>query len=235
MKELGIEFGTSSQPKYQDLSFKVHFPSAKIGDISIFGIGGLSNALILDSERDTADFFGPAGNDIVFGTNTGAVGLRHQIFIGKKSFLRSTVSANGSLQGTTVDRVDKDSKTSYPFYRNDSWQGKLNYSFLFNSKISTRHTLRVGTFVDRYRFRLSDSLQVDTLNGFITLTDVDGGAWLIQPYAQWKWRLSDKWTLNSGLHYQHFTHNGAQALEPRMGLRWQLADRHSIGLGLRRT
>lgn len=230
MKDLGIEFGTSSQPKYQDLSFKVHFPSKKIGDISIFGIGGLSNTRVLDSERDSSDFFGPAGNDIDFGTNTGALGIRHQLFIGKQTLLRSTLSVNGSTQTTSVDNVDPETKIATPFYRNDSWQGKLSYNVLLNSKLSPRHTIRTGVFVDRLLFDLVDSLQWIAGDGFVTLTDVDGGAWLLQPYAQWKWRLSEKFTLNSGLHSQVFSHNGAWALEPRLGLRWNMADRHTMGL-----
>lgn len=230
MKQLGINFGTSAQPKYQDMSFKIDLPSQKIGDISLFGIGGLSNALILDSERDSTDFFGPAGNDIDFGTNTGIVGLQHKAFLSKKTYIRNILSATGSTQSTIVDVIDRDSKAATPFYRNGSWQGKLNYSLLVNSKLSPRHSIRSGFYLDQQHFSLSDSLQIDTTLGFINLTDFSGSAWLFQPYAQWKWRLSEKFTLNSGVHLQYFTHNNTSALEPRVGLRWAPAEKHAIGL-----
>jgi len=230
MKELGIEFGTSSQPKYQDLSFNIHVPTEKAGTFSLFGIGGLSNALVLDSERDTADFFGPAGNDIDFGTNTGAVGLKHQILIGEKSYLRTTLAANGSTQTTTVDKIDRATLTPVPFYRNASAQTKLTMSTVFNSKISAKHTLRLGIFADRLGFLLADSLQVDTLSGFRILTDSKGGAFLLQPYAQWKWRIVEKWTFNVGVHGQFFTQNGTYSVEPRVGIQWRPADRHGLGL-----
>ncbi|HEX2898090.1 MAG TPA: carboxypeptidase regulatory-like domain-containing protein, partial [Bacteroidia bacterium] len=192
MKELGIEFGTSAQPKYQDLSFNIHLPTAKAGTFSVFGIGGLSHALVLDSERDTADFFGPAGNDIDYGTNTGVVGLQHQLFLSKNTFLRQTLSAQGATQSTVVDRVDRLTKLPTPFYRNDSWQGRFSYNILMNSKISTRHTLKTGVFVDRMMFSLYDSLQPDTSLGWRTLTGVEGYSYLLQPYAQWKWRLNEQ-------------------------------------------
>jgi hypothetical protein len=230
MKELGIKFGTSAQPKYQDLSFNIHLPTSKAGTFSIFGIGGLSNALVLDSERDTADFFGPAGNDIDYGTNTGVVGLQHQLFLSKNTFLRQTLSTQGSTQSTVVDRVDRLTKEPTPFYRNDSWQGRFSYNFLVNSKVSTRHTFRTGVFVDRMMFSLYDSLQPDTSLGWRTLTGVKGHSYLLQPYAQWKWRLNEQLSATGGLHYQLFAFNNSQALEPRLAVKWSFSQRQSIGL-----
>ncbi|MEM6273332.1 MAG: TonB-dependent receptor [Bacteroidota bacterium] len=229
MKDLGIDFGTSSQPSFQDASFKVVFPSPKMGDISIFGIGGRSNALILDSERDTSDFFGPAGNDIDIGSNTGALGVQHRIFVGKKTFVRNTISATGGTQLRIVDAVDQETKQITPFYRNNSFQGKLNHSLLINSKLSVRHTIRAGWYLDQQHFNLEESLQIDPDLGFVTLADFNGQSWLIQPFAQWKWRINEQWTLNAGIHYQHFTFNGSSALEPRLGLRWSPVDRHAFG------
>jgi hypothetical protein len=230
MKEIGIKFGTSAQPKYQDLSFNLHLPAGKAGDFSLFGIGGLSHALVLDSERDTADFFGPAGNDIDFATNTGVAGLQHQIFLSKNTFLRQTISAQASTQSTIVDRVDRITKAPTPFYRNDSWQGRYSYNCLVNAKVSTRHTLRAGAFVDRMLFALYDSLQPDTSVGWRTLTGEEGFAYLLQPYAQWKWRLHERLAIVGGVHGQYFTLNGALAIEPRAALKWSLSKRQSIGL-----
>ena len=230
MKKLGISFGSSSQPKYQDMSFHVHLPTKKAGNFSLFGLGGVSHAQILDSERDTADFFGPAGNDIDFGTNTGAIGVKHQIFIGKGGYLRNTVALNGSQQSTTVDRIDRATSQGIPFYRNSSWQTKLTWSTMYNVKLSTRHTLRCGMFTDQLGFLLADSLQIDTTLGWRNLTNSQGTAFLLQPYAQWKWRLTEKFSLNTGVHGQLFTQNNTYSIEPRLGLQWKAAERHTFGL-----
>jgi Carboxypeptidase regulatory-like domain len=230
MKKIGIKFGTSAQPKYQDLSFNFNLPTQKMGTFSLFGVGGLSNALVLDSERDTADFFGPAGNDIDFGTNTGVAGLQHQLVLGKNILLKQTLSVQGSTASTDVERVDRITKTPTPFYRNNSWQGKVSYNFVLNAKLSTRHTLRTGMFVDRMQFSLYDSLQPDTTIGWRTLTGISGNAYLLQPYAQWKWRLNEKLSVVGGLHMQYFSHNGSTALEPRLAGKWALSKRQSLGL-----
>lgn len=40
---LGINFGVSGQPRYQDVSWKVNLPTAKMGTFNFWGIGGVSN------------------------------------------------------------------------------------------------------------------------------------------------------------------------------------------------
>jgi hypothetical protein len=185
---------------------------------------------VLDSERDTADFFGPAGNDIDFATNTGVVGLQHQLFLSKNTLLKQTISVQGSTQGTLVDRIDRISKEPTPFYRNNSWQGKYSYNVALNAKVSTRHTLRAGMFVDRLMFSLYDSLQPDTTVGWRTLTGIDGHAFLLQPYAQWKWRLNERLSVVGGVHAQLFTHNQSRAIEPRVAAKWAVGKRQSLGL-----
>ncbi|MCK4920431.1 MAG: carboxypeptidase-like regulatory domain-containing protein, partial [Bacteroidales bacterium] len=58
---LGINIGTDAVPKYQDLSFKLNFPTRKHGNISMFGIGGKSAIDILASEQLDPD------DDAIFG------------------------------------------------------------------------------------------------------------------------------------------------------------------------
>lgn len=228
--KLDINLGTSAKPKYQDFSFKLNFPSKKYGDISLFGLGGKSYALILESERDTTDFFGPSGNDIVFGTDMGAIGLKHQIFVGQSTFIRNTLSASGSSMTADVDRVDRNPLTTYDFYNNNSTQAKLNYSLMVNSKLSAHHTVRGGIFVDRQYFNLSDSIHPDTTQPWVVLTNFSGASYLIQPYFQWKYRINHRWTATAGLHGQWFALNNTWAIEPRAGIQYQLSERQSLSL-----
>lgn len=228
--KLGINLGTSAKPKYQDFSFKLNFPSKKIGDISLFGLGGKSYALILESERDTTDFFGPSGNDIIFGTDMGAIGLKHQIFVGKSTFIRNTLSVSGSIMTADVNRVDRNPYANYDFYNNNSTQAKLNYSLMVNSKLSAKHTVRGGIFLDRLYFNLSDSVHPDTTRPWVVLSNFSGWNYLVQPYFQWKYRMSDRWTLTAGLHGQWFALNNSWAIEPRTGLQYQISDRQSLSV-----
>ena len=42
--KLGIRFGVSASPEYQDVSYKVNVPTKKAGIFTLWGIGGKSNA-----------------------------------------------------------------------------------------------------------------------------------------------------------------------------------------------
>ncbi len=80
MAQLGMNSGTGdATPYYQDLSFKINLPRTKIGKISLFGIGGLSNIEIYDSSNPDGkkedQNFTNGGSDIDFFSNMGVVGL----------------------------------------------------------------------------------------------------------------------------------------------------------------
>lgn len=229
---LGIRFGTSAQPKYQDFTFKLNFPTRKAGDFSLFGIGGLSYAAVLDSERDTADFFGPAGNDIWFGTNMGAMGLNHFLPIGEKTWIRSTLSFSAGDLTTTVNRIERVTKESIDFYRNSSVQSRATGAVHVNHKFSARLSGRAGFFLSRMYFNLQDSVQLDTNLGWRQLTHFKGATGLMQVYAEGKARLNAALTFHAGFYYQLFLLNGTGSPEPRLGLRWQFARRQSLSLGL---
>ena len=55
-KYMGINFGSTAVPNYQDASFKLNFPS-KRGLTSVFGMGGYSTINILAEEADSSDLF----------------------------------------------------------------------------------------------------------------------------------------------------------------------------------
>jgi len=51
---------------------------------------------------------------------------------------------------------------------------------------------------------------------------------LIQPFAQWQFRINEKTTLNTGIHSQFFTLNNTYAIEPRAGIKYQIGKKTSI-------
>ena len=51
--KLGLDLGTGTAvPYYQDISFKFNFPSTKLGQFTLFGVGGISNIDLLTSDKD---------------------------------------------------------------------------------------------------------------------------------------------------------------------------------------
>lgn len=228
--KLGVKFGSSAIPTFTDLSFKINLPTNKYGSFSIFGVGGYSTGIALDRKRDTLDFYGPSGTDIIFTSAMAAGGIVHSIPIGKKGFLRTTVAGTYSDMNVTVDNVDRVAQTTSGFYRNYSGQEKLSINVLFSRKISSRHSIKTGIYADNIYSNLLDSVYLSSVSQFVTLTDFNGSTWLLQPYAQWKFRINEKLTLNAGLHYQLFLENKTGSLEPRIGLKQQVGKNNYFGL-----
>ena len=70
-KYIGLDFGTGSAvPQYQDVTFKVDLPTKKAGKFSIWGIGGLSYAELLQSQQSKDNnLYGYSGLNMLFRSN----------------------------------------------------------------------------------------------------------------------------------------------------------------------
>lgn len=232
-KAMGINFGSSSVPDFTDLNFKLHFPSKK-GSTSLIGIGGHSYIEALDSniEDDAQNQpYNFSGNDIRFKSQIGAVGLTHTWLMSPTLYLKATVSTNALVTGIRNDSLSVVDGTPFLDYENNSVEGRQSFSLLLNKKLSSRHFLRAGWYADRLFFNLSDSTYRSNPPRYKVLSDFDGATYLVQPYVQWQFRVTNDVTFNTGSHYQYFALNHSQNLEPRAGLKWRVNPRQAISIG----
>lgn len=210
---LGIDVVGDAIPNFQDLTFKVHLPTPRAGSFSLWGLGGLSRQLTKEE-----------GNQESFRYDMGTSGLSHVYFFGNNTYTETTLSYAKSVNSF----FDYESPNQYAYdekFTNNALRG----SWLLNHKFSARHTVRTGLIVSRLSFDLfSQTTRSDTT---VTDVDADGATYLLQSYAQWKWRISEQLTLNTGLHHMYFTLNGNASLEPRAGLRWEFTERQALNLG----
>jgi hypothetical protein len=110
-------------------------------------------------------------------------------------------------------------------------QGVGSLSGYVNHKLSARHTLNAGFFADRYQFNFVDSVLNENTNQFENRFDYRGSSYLIQPYVQSKYRITENLVVNSGLHSQWFMLNNSLSLEPRLGMKWKFAPRQAFSAG----
>lgn len=237
LQKMGFDFGTGTAvPQYQDVSFKFNFPSQKIGNISVFGLGGVSDISFLDSENAPGeapdDFYGnPYDEDIINANRIGVVGLSHQLLLGEKAYSKFTVVASGILNQTEVDSLSTVDREKIPWWRANFLRSKIGAAFFVNMKVDARNSFRVGIFADYLKFDLLDSLYNPGTASFETLTDYDGSTYLLQPYFQGQHKLSDLVTFNAGLHFSYLGYNGSRSFEPRAGLKWQISERQTLSFG----
>jgi hypothetical protein len=234
--KLGIQMGTGQGiPKYQDVLFKLNFPNTKAGSFSLFGIGGLSKISFLDSEKDTTvekiDFYGNEGWDIRNHSNQGLTGLTHTFLINNNSWIRSVVGITYHNFYTTHDSVSPVNLSTKLYQGTNNEEIRLYASTAYHHKFSARHNLKAGLILTGVHDWLVDSIY-EASDDFYRLTnDYAGYSFLIQPYADWQFRISDALTMNTGLHLQYFNVSNAYSIEPRWGLKWGFAPTQSIGIG----
>ena len=230
-QHMGIQL--MSVPDFQDISFKIYHPTTKAGVFSIFGIGGLSHEV------------GDIG--YVNNSNMSCVGISNNLTISPSTFIKSVIALSGwkytwdqvSNIGTVTSPIDYRWKTDVKDYT-------IKASVNINQKINAKHKIKAGIM---YEMAINDSYlgwYSDTLYNWYSDKDNPGFGELIytqsyadskdhagtlETYLNWKYRISDAITLNSGIHFLQFYLNGNYSTEPRIGLQWEVNPKHILSAG----
>ena len=245
---LGINYGTSAIPKYQDASFKVNIPGKGASSLSIFGVGGWSNIDILISDQETPaerNIYGDNDRDQHFGSQMGIVGASYTRSLNEKTYWKNVVAFNHSQVDSYHELVYRQ-LTADSTYQVDSMRPLLNYTFrddriiahsYINTKLNRRNVLKFGIVTEQIFFNfvdstwIFDSTQVD-YNDWRVRWNTAMSAQLIQPYIQWKHRTDKGLTITAGIHSQVFTlsHSISKA-EPRVAIKKTFKDGSSLTAG----
>ncbi len=236
----GIPVGTNATPNYRDLSFKVDLGQSKLGNFSFFGIGGTSDIDFLGDEIDEDDLFANPNEDAFARSQLGIVGLRHNIIVGDNAYVRTVLSfstaRNQFDQDNVLETGDKLRVTEA-----DDINNTYSVSSYWNKKYNARFTLRAGFLGQVFDIKTTvedrnnrPDFDEDGLPDWVTVRDFDGAMILGQVFGQAQYRLSEKWTLNAGLHAQYLDENEDFVLEPRTAVNWQFrpGQRFNLGYGL---
>lgn len=240
---MGIDFGTGTAiPKYQDMSFNLFFPDNK-GYFKIFGLGGISNIDLIQSENSAGDnLFGDNSEDLKYTTKTGVIGINRFQRLNKKTFLKLTVAVDAAQTITNLDTFSFDSfgnvRNFSGKYRENSYQGKYSFNALIQHKFNSRNTIKVGIRFYNNFFSLADSLYLWDKNvqtnqplGWIQPTNFNGNTNLIQTFISHTHKLSNKTTFTVGLNNAFYIYNKSNSIEPRAGMTFKTSSKNRISFG----
>jgi hypothetical protein len=225
-------------PHYQDISFKLNFPTKK-GKISIFGFGGASN--ITGEEADSATSSPMYKREVAqtTGAKTGAVGIKHVHFLGPQTRIISDMVLSTSQPFIRVDSFVNDVATR-TIVMNKYREDKLLVSSRLRTKLNAKNSMNVGftlenNFVE-YNLDNESIIYQGTTNGdsLVMLPArimEDNNLFVLRSFIEWKHRFTNSLTLYTGLNYLHFFMNHSRALEPRASFRWKFSDRQSLSIG----
>lgn len=228
---VGVDLGTGTAiPEYQDLTFKLNFPTKKAGQFTIWGVGGMSGIEFEPDGNDSTNLYSDGNSRSDFTSRTAVVGASHKYYFDEKTYYKLVVAASGTQNAGTSDSLTTEPEGLYQIFGFDRQQIKYSTNLKFNRKLNAKNTVSAGFIGDYYTLDFVDSARLDN-GSFATISDYQGSAGLVQSYAQWQHRFNDAWTLNTGLHSQTFLLNNSTVVEPRLGLKYQMNPRHNFSFG----
>lgn len=214
--------------KYQDLSFKLNFPTRKAGIFSIWGLGLLDNNRAKPLEKEDWTTYSDR-EDVKTDLAKLAGGINHKIFLSKGTYLKSSLAATYSETKQYVTMIDNQFIRPTVDIKNGDWN--LVFNSYINKKFSNRHTNRTGVTVTgllyNLDFKLSETL-TPTISPIKQVVKGDGSTVMVSAYSNSIFNITDKLSANVGLTAQLFTLNNNWAVEPRIGLKYKVAPNHAL-------
>ena len=233
LDKAGIKFGGENAlaPDFQDINFKINIPTSKYGTFSLFGIGGISktgdNAI-----RDTSQWvYWSDRLQERENHQTGVAGLSHFLILhDANTWIRNTLAVTTEENGMNQDTLDF--SVNFHDVNNETFINRaLRYSGLVNHKFNNRNVLRGGVIFSRLYFDFYKYGYIWDLGNFERSIDQSGSASVFQSYLQWQNKLTDKLTINAGLHFIDEFLNHSLSVEPRVSLGYRFNNRQSFSYG----
>lgn len=235
----GLKFGTNATPKYQDLSYNIDLGNTKIGSIKFFGILAKSDIEFLGKEITKADFFSTQDQDSRAKSNINVYGAKHSIIFNENNYLKTTIAYSISGNQYYEYRYKDTTYSTKNLYTNvDDQTPRWSINTFLNTKYSAALSSRIGinydhrslnSIVDNREFKID--LDNDGLNDLLRIRDIDQSLTTLEPYAAFKWKANQKWTLIGGLHGMIQTFNDKKAIEPRATVSYVLTGKTTLNVG----
>ncbi|MBX2901243.1 MAG: TonB-dependent receptor [Cyclobacteriaceae bacterium] len=243
-QKLGIEFGTGGNtPIYQDLNYKLTFPTKGNGKLSVFGILGNSSIELLGSKTDindlksgyNADLYGNENQDAYPTYATTINGISFEKSISKKTFAKITLGYSTTQEEFTADSLVRNSnlEVAARHQSNESRFTTQKTSLVFSTKtkFTSKSSISSGFYLDYTQFDLYNRTLYANVNKDSVRVDIADNNTLLQAYTQFKHRFSTQFSFSAGAHLQNYSLNSQTVVEPRASITYNLSGDKSLSLG----
>lgn len=222
---------TEQTPIYQDLSFKLVFPTKKAGVFSLWGMGGIDNISDneeVDSTKWVTDYDRVKNNwDEMFG----AVGVNNKYSVNPKTLISTSIVATGNFKELTQQRLD-DALVLQNDIDLSIKTGKISLNTFVNHKFNARLNTRIGLNLNslHYNYNLSGT-ENENPEAYRNYADESGRSLHVQAYVETKYSLSNAVSVNGGVQAEYFALTNRLAIDPRVSVNWDFSTRQSLTVG----
>ncbi len=220
-----IEVSEGSVPTFQDLSFKVNLPLGIKTNLSVWGIGGISEDNEENAEQINENFV----ENQVFESDTYMTGINLKHFFTNNSTLDAVLSFSGNKSDDDTSITNINTNDLYT-ERNIQKNNALRFSLSYTKKLNAKTTLKSGV--------VSSFLNYNVFSGetFNEESDINvsekGNGVMTQFFSQAKYKISNKLSSTFGLHGTYFSVNEDFVIEPRAGIEYQINAKHTLSAGI---
>lgn len=235
---MGINFGTGSNtPIYQDINFKLTFPTKK-GKLTVFGIGGISSIDLLGSEADLEkddNLYGSENYDSYPRYRTSIAGASYEWNVSEKTFAKVTLGISGSREQLKLDslvrNINEDVIEKYRRANTRFETQKGSLVFFTRTKLNSKNSITSGFYIDAQNVDLYQKISYPNVNKDTIRVDVADNTQLYQAHSTWKHRFSTKFNSQVGFHVQGYSLNNQVVVEPRLSFQYVPNAAHAVSIG----
>ena len=216
LSAMGIALG-DEVITFQDLSFNVSVP-IKRSVLTMFGMGGNSSNRF--AAKDSSEWeFDKDSQNIDYSAKVGAAGLTFKTPLGNNAVWSTTAVISENDQERVADGLVQP-RRGFIYGKESSKLNERKLSFVSQVK---------GAAGARMTYQIGASAMERTVTKDLGWAEVVQ-AWLIRPYVQFGWSLTEHVKVDAGIGYSHYTFNGSGLLEPRLALNVLLRKGRTIRL-----
>lgn len=223
----GLDMGGTLD--YQDLNFKLNFPTRKAGTFAVWGTS-LIDKYKNDFDEDPQEWEHTRDN---FKSNAkqymAAGGVSHRYYFPNDATLKTSLAATYSEMNATEDSYTAN-QTFSPFTSQKYNNTNLILTSSYNRKFSARHTNQTGFTYTRMFYDMRLNLAPFETAPLNTVSKGKGQTDLINLYTSSTFDITDQLSLNAGVNSQVLTLNNSWTLEPRLGIKWIPTTKTSFAL-----
>ncbi len=206
---LGVSFGGESI-KFQDLAINIHHKTKKMGEFSLFAMGGNSSNIFTPPTDPDLILTQKDLSNIDFTGKMGLVGLKHAIQLSKNWNLQTTIVESG-LQNLRSDyRQNPYSLISYDYQGKNIIGGNSYLTGVIKNKLNLKTGFNFNHYFDEYN-------ELNKSTAFYSRDRI-----ILQPFFSISNHVINKWKYNIGANMPYYSFGNQTYFEPRASLAYYL-------------
>ncbi|MDZ7878914.1 MAG: carboxypeptidase regulatory-like domain-containing protein [Saprospiraceae bacterium] len=228
LSKLGVPLGDEASA-FQDVSFKLNFPTQKLGEFAIFGMGGISENIFLHKKRDKWETQKDS-QDITFKNRMGAIGANHNVRLSAKANWQTVAVVSGLQNSRVAEGFNvQDLRVRIFDYRSNQRKvfAKTQLKYKFDGGSVSGGMVVKNEFIDA-----QDSYQTQTYTGVENISNGQGMTYM--PFVDFSEKFGKHWAYSVGLRAPYFSFTKKMSIEPRAILIYKLNNTQVIELSYSR-